>query len=82
VVIFSIVCAATGVTNVRNVSSPHRRRWLGIESRCVVPFASFSENEPMLDGSRPPVWFALTSTADVLRGNLDALEISSQGQRG
>jgi putative SOS response-associated peptidase YedK len=48
-----------GVTNVRNVSSPHWRRWLGVESRCVVPFTSFSENEVLPDGSRPPVWFAL-----------------------
>ena len=32
-----------GVTNVRNVTSPHWRRWLGTESRCVVPFTSFSE---------------------------------------
>jgi putative SOS response-associated peptidase YedK len=24
-----------GITNVRNVKSPHWRRWLGIESRCV-----------------------------------------------
>jgi putative SOS response-associated peptidase YedK len=32
-----------GVTNVRNVKSPHWRRWLGVESRCVVPFTSFSE---------------------------------------
>jgi putative SOS response-associated peptidase YedK len=32
-----------GVTNIRNVSSPHWRRWLGVESRCVVPFSSFSE---------------------------------------
>src|SRR5580658_7885526 len=47
-----------GVTNVRNVSSPHWRRWLGVESRCVVPFTSFSENELLPDGSRPPVWFA------------------------
>jgi putative SOS response-associated peptidase YedK len=47
-----------GVTNVRNVSSPHRRRWLGVESRCVVPFTSFSKNEALPDGSRPPVWFA------------------------
>jgi putative SOS response-associated peptidase YedK len=30
------------VTNVRNVSSPHWRRWLGVESRCVVPFTSLS----------------------------------------
>jgi putative SOS response-associated peptidase YedK len=48
-----------GVTNVRNVASPHWRRWLGVESRCVVPFTSFSENELRPDGSRPPVWFAL-----------------------
>jgi putative SOS response-associated peptidase YedK len=47
-----------GVTNVRNVSSPHWRRWLGVESRCVVPFTSFSENELLPNGSRPPVWFA------------------------
>jgi putative SOS response-associated peptidase YedK len=48
-----------GVTNVRNVASPHWRRWLGVESRCVVPFTSFSENEALPDGSHPPVWFAL-----------------------
>jgi putative SOS response-associated peptidase YedK len=48
-----------GVTNVRNVASPHWRRWLGVESRCVVPFTSFSENEILPNGSRPPVWFAL-----------------------
>jgi putative SOS response-associated peptidase YedK len=48
-----------GVTNVRNTASPHWRRWLGVESRCVVPFTSFSENEVRPDGSRPPVWFAL-----------------------
>jgi putative SOS response-associated peptidase YedK len=47
-----------GVTNIRNVASPHWRRWLGVESRCVVPFSSFSENEVLADGSRPPVWFA------------------------
>jgi putative SOS response-associated peptidase YedK len=35
----------TGVTNVRNVASPHWRRWLGVENRCLVPFTSFSENE-------------------------------------
>lgn len=47
-----------GVTNVRNVKSPHWRRWLGVESRCLVPFTSFAENEVLPDGSRPPVWFA------------------------
>ena len=49
-----------GITNVRNTASPHWRRWLGVESRCVVPFTSFSENEVLADGSRPPVWFALS----------------------
>jgi putative SOS response-associated peptidase YedK len=52
----------SGVTNVRNVSSPHCRRWLGIEHRCVVPFTSFAEHEKLPDGSRPPVWFALGET--------------------
>jgi putative SOS response-associated peptidase YedK len=47
-----------GVTNVRNVKSPHWRRWLGVENRCVVPFTSFSEHEVLPDGTRPPVWFA------------------------
>lgn len=35
-----------GVTNIRNVSSPHWRRWLGIEHRCLVPFTSFSDSMP------------------------------------
>jgi putative SOS response-associated peptidase YedK len=47
-----------GVTNVRNAKSPHWRRWLGVPSRCVVPLTSFSENEVLPNGSRPPVWFA------------------------
>ena len=29
-----------GITNVRNVSLPHWRRWLGEGSRCLVPFTS------------------------------------------
>lgn len=48
-----------GVTNIRNTKSPHWRRWLGVESRCVVPWTSFSENEHLPDGTKPPVWFAL-----------------------
>jgi putative SOS response-associated peptidase YedK len=47
-----------GVTNVRNTKSSHWRRWLDIDSRCVVPFNSFSEPEPQPDGKRPPAWFA------------------------
>lgn len=48
-----------GVTNVRNTASPHWRRWLGPEHRCLVPLTSFSENEALPDGSHPPIWFAL-----------------------
>jgi putative SOS response-associated peptidase YedK len=29
-----------GVTNIRNVASPHWRAWLGVERRCLVPFTS------------------------------------------
>ena len=51
-----------GVTNVRNVASPHWRRWLALQNRCVVPFTSFAEHEALPNGSRPPVWFALDET--------------------
>ena len=51
-----------GVTNIRNLGSPHWRRWLGVENRCVVPFTSFGENEKLPDGRRPPVWFAFDET--------------------
>lgn len=47
-----------GVTNIRNVKSPHWRRWLGVEHRCLVPFTSFSEYETPEDGKKSPVWFA------------------------
>jgi putative SOS response-associated peptidase YedK len=51
-----------GVTNIRNAKSPHWRRWLEPENRCVVPFTSFSEPDPQPDGRRPPVWFACDET--------------------
>ena len=35
--------ADRGVTNIRNTASPHWRRWLGPESRCLVPFTAFAE---------------------------------------
>lgn len=47
-----------GVTNVRNTTSPHWRRWLGPAHRCVVPFTSFSEYQT-IKGEKPrTVWFA------------------------
>jgi len=51
--------ADAGVTNVRNLSSPHWKRWLGVENRCIVPFTSFAEND---QDSHSPVWFALDET--------------------
>ncbi len=49
-----------GVTNIRNVASPHWRRWLGVEHRCLVPFTSFSEIDGRCGAPRnSPVWFAL-----------------------
>ena len=45
-----------GITNIRNTSSKHWKRWLGIENRCVVPFTSFSEFNKAEGGD---VWFAL-----------------------
>lgn len=49
-----------GVTNVRNVASPHWRRWLGEGSRCLVPFTSFAEMETLPGGTKQPAWFALS----------------------
>ncbi|MBX5189333.1 SOS response-associated peptidase [Rhizobium sp. NZLR3b] len=50
-----------GTTNVRNVASKHWKRWHGTEFRCVVPFTSFAEPDPMskVEGARTPnAWFA------------------------
>ena len=50
-----------GVTNIRNTKSPHWRRWLGVEHRCLVPFTSFSEYDTKPKPAEP-VWFALDDT--------------------
>jgi len=50
-----------GTTNVRNTSSKHWARWLGVENRCVVPFTRFAEPDPAskIEGGRTPnAWFA------------------------
>ena len=46
-----------GVTNIRNTTSPHWRRWLGPAHRCLVPLTSFAE--PLGKG-RGNQWFAAT----------------------
>jgi putative SOS response-associated peptidase YedK len=45
------------ITNIRNVKSPHWRRWLGPASRCVVPFTSFCEYADTKP-RKTPTWFA------------------------
>ena len=47
----------SGVTNIRNVSSAHWKKWLGPANRCLVPFTSFAEYDT-IDGKKVPVWFA------------------------
>ncbi|MDG2531030.1 SOS response-associated peptidase [Caulobacter endophyticus] len=48
-----------GITNLRNLESPHWRRWHAVDNRCVVPITSFSEPD-QVGGSLKPVWFART----------------------
>ncbi|MET3601164.1 SOS response-associated peptidase [Martelella mangrovi] len=48
----------TGLTNIRDTTSPHWRRWLGPEHRCLVPWTTFCEWE----NSKPKKtkrWFAI-----------------------
>ena len=46
------------VTNIRNVTSPHWRAWLGKRNRCIVPDTSFCEYEDTKP-RKTPIWFAL-----------------------
>lgn len=48
-----------GITNVRNTASPHWRRWLGPQNRCLVPFAQFAE--PRAGKGAGNAWFKLTT---------------------
>jgi putative SOS response-associated peptidase YedK len=47
-----------GVTNVRNTGSPHWRRWLGPDNRCLVPLTRFAEPRPGGRGAGN-AWFGL-----------------------
>jgi putative SOS response-associated peptidase YedK len=46
------------VTNIRNVSSPHWRGWLGKRNRCLVPATSFCEHADTKP-RKTPIWFTL-----------------------
>ena len=48
------------ITNIRNVKSPHWRRWLSVANRCVVPWTSFCEYADTKP--KTPTWFALDET--------------------
>ena len=47
-----------GVTNVRNTGSPHWRRWLGPDNRCLVPLERFAEPRPGKGAGN--AWFIVT----------------------
>jgi putative SOS response-associated peptidase YedK len=49
------------ITNIRDVGSPHWRRWLQAENRCVVPFTSFCEYADTKP-RKTPTWFALNDS--------------------
>lgn len=59
--------ADKGVTNIRNAMSPHWRRWLGVENRCVVPFTSFSEFNKDAGGD---IWFAFDESRPLIKTKL------------
>ncbi|KQQ73796.1 hypothetical protein ASF70_08325 [Rhizobium sp. Leaf321] len=47
-----------GVTNIRNIASPHWRRWLGPDNRCIVPWTTFCEYEDTKP-KKTKRWFAV-----------------------
>ncbi|KAA3509674.1 SOS response-associated peptidase [Agrobacterium rosae] len=48
----------TGVKNIRNVASPHWRKWLKVENRCLVPWTRFCEWENTKP-RKTKRWFAI-----------------------
>ena len=51
--------ADKGVTNVRNLASPHWRSRQSRAHRCLVPFTALSEPGRDAEGKYRPVWFRL-----------------------
>ena len=49
------------ITNILNVKSPHWRRWLKPENRCVVPWTSFCEYADTKP-KKTPMWFGFDNT--------------------
>lgn len=63
----------SGVTNIRNTASPHWRRWLGPDHRCLVPLEAFSE--PGRD--RKPVLFSAADGAPLMFAGIETRGWSS-----
>ncbi len=63
-----------GITNIRNLGSPHWRRWLGREHRCLVPLTSFSE--PLGKG-RGFQWFAPANDSPIFFAGIETREWTS-----
>lgn len=58
-----------GVTNVRNLASPHWRRWLGPAHRCLVPLEAFAE--PITGGNQ---WFTHADAAPMFFAGIEVRE--------
>ena len=69
----------TGVTNIRNTSSPHWRRWLKPENRCLVPWTEFCEWEPT-SPKKTKRWFAID--ADKPLAAFAGIWTTWEGERG
>lgn len=50
-----------GVTNIRNLDSPHWRGWTGVKNRCLVPWTAFCEYEDTKP-KKTDRWFAINDT--------------------
>ena len=70
-----------GTTNIRNVTSKHWKRWLGVENRCVVPFNSLQRVQQGR-GRRHLVRARREPPARLLRRHLDQLDVGPEGQGG
>ena len=69
---------------IRNLKSPHSRPWLGAESRCLVPFTSFSL-KMRCDGRLAAVRVVRAwrgSTDGLLCRDLDAVDVGAEAERG
>ena len=53
------------ITNIRNTTSAHWRRWLGPANRCLVPMSSFCEYADTKP-KKTPMWFAIDDSRPLI----------------